>query len=29
MATNNFRPEHLFFDCYGTLINFDIDPTAE
>ena len=27
MATN-FRPKYISFDCYGTLINFDIDPTT-
>ena len=24
-----FRPEFISFDCYGTLINFEMGPTAE
>jgi 2-haloacid dehalogenase len=24
-----FRPDFISFDCYGTLINFEIGPTAE
>jgi 2-haloacid dehalogenase len=28
MATTNFRPKYVSFDCYGTLINFNIDPTT-
>lgn len=28
MANTNFRPEYISFDCYGTLINFEIDSTT-
>ena len=28
MAGTNFRPKYISFDVYGTLINFDIDPTT-
>jgi 2-haloacid dehalogenase len=28
MATTNSRPKYISFDVYGTLINFDIDPTT-
>ncbi len=28
MADTNFRPKYISFDIYGTLINFDIDPTT-
>lgn len=24
-----YRPDFISFDCYGTLINFEMDPTAE
>ncbi|RVQ66393.1 haloacid dehalogenase type II [Croceicoccus ponticola] len=24
-----FRPDYISFDCYGTLINFEMGPTAE
>jgi 2-haloacid dehalogenase len=28
MATTEFRPEYISFDCYGTLINYQIEPTT-
>ncbi len=28
MADTNFRPEYISFDCYGTLINYQIEPTT-
>lgn len=28
MATTTFRPEYISFDCYGTLINFVLEPTT-
>ena len=28
MANSIARPQYVSFDCYGTLINFDIDPTT-
>jgi 2-haloacid dehalogenase len=28
MTTTNFRPKYVSFDCYGTLINWDTDPTT-
>jgi 2-haloacid dehalogenase len=28
MADETLRPKYISFDCYGTLINFDIDPTT-
>ncbi len=28
MADTNFRPKFISFDIYGTLINFDLDPTT-
>ena len=28
MADTNSRPKYISFDIYGTLINFDIDPTT-
>lgn len=28
MATTSFRPEYISFDCYGTLINWVLDPTT-
>lgn len=28
MAFTNFRPQYISFDCYGTLINFQLDATT-
>ena len=28
MPTTNFRPTYISFDCYGTLINFEIEETT-
>jgi 2-haloacid dehalogenase len=28
MASTDFRPEYISFDCYGTLINYQIEPTT-
>jgi 2-haloacid dehalogenase len=28
MVTTSLRPKYISFDVYGTLINFDIDPTT-
>ena len=28
MADKTFRPQYISFDCYGTLINWDTDPTT-
>ena len=25
----NFKPKFISFDCYGTLINFEMGPTAK